>query len=98
MPGTQMKAKKGGAHSPTTGIKGPRSGRPETPTNVATHGNDGAVKFPGAIDQAVDKPANDKNLYQEGNMALSAPNTRHRPESAVSEQLPGGTTTSGDTQ
>jgi hypothetical protein len=97
MAGTQMKAKKGGAHSPTTGTKEPKSGRPATPTNMGTHGNEGAVKAPGDISNTVSKPANSSNLYQEGNMTTSPSDANHRPGSAVSNMLPGGTTQSGDT-
>ena len=96
--GKQLKPKKGGAHSPSTGTKGPRSGRPETPTNMGTHGNEGAVTTPSPTAGQLDKPANDVNLYQVGNMTTSGPNPNHRPETAMSNMLPGGTTASGDTQ
>ena len=42
-------------------------------------------------------PAESANLYQEGNMATSGPNPNHRPDTAVSNMLPGGTTQSGET-
>lgn len=78
------------------GMKGPKHGRPMGPTNMST--NQEAASTPSPIAGQLSKPANSANLYQEGNMSVSSPDPNHRPESAVSNQLPGGTTTSGDTQ
>ena len=95
MPGKQMKSPKGGAHPPSAGTKGPKEGHPMTPTNQAT---DKKSEMAGPmIAGQLSKPANSANLYQEGNMSLSSPDPRHRPDSAVSNMLPGGTTQSGET-
>jgi hypothetical protein len=79
------------------GTKGPKSGRPMTPVGAATAPKDGKTNFPGSIANSVSKPANAANLYQEGNMSPNPPHHVARPDSAVSQVLPGGTSTSSDT-
>ena len=79
-------------NKPTHRMNHPKHQRPNPPQTGPSQ--KGASAGPN-INPA--SPAESGNIYQEGNMTTSGSNPEHRPDSAISNMLPGGTTQSGET-